>query len=151
MTTRWYAVHTNPQKERLAVRALLAQGIDVFWPHYLARVKHGMRLGYTLRSWFPRYVFVSEGTFFSAGAVNDTMGVSTLVYVGDQLLDIPDDIIWDLRSMADPRGLIPASSLGPKDMVKIRGDNLIPAMRQLASLKTRVWAKGVTATVQKVA
>lgn len=151
MTPRWYAVHTAPQKERLAVRALLSQGIETFYPHYLASIRVGTRRGYTFRPWFPRYLFVAEGAYFSAGNVNTTMGVSTLVYVGEKLLTIPEPLIWDLRSMADPRGLIPASSLGPKDMVRIRGDNLLECMKELASFKTRVWAKGTTATVRKVA
>ena len=144
----WYAARYIPQKERLAVRALLFQGIDVLWPHYLAQVRHGTRRGYALRSWFQPYLFVSDGPSFSGRAVNKTMGISTLLYVGDQLMTIPEELIWDIKSIADPRGCIPAFAAKhrPKDMKDIKGANLIEALEELRDLKRKVWAGGIAAT-----
>jgi hypothetical protein len=149
MTERaWHAVHCAPLKERLATRLLLAQGIEVFWPHFLCTVRLGQRRGYALRSWFPRYLFVADGPTFSQSLVNGTMGVSRLVYSGETLLTIPYDVILDLKSLADPRGLIPMAKNPPANMVAIRGDNLVECLRQLASFKTKVWQRGLEATVR---
>lgn len=149
----WYAVQIapHPDTQRLAVRVLRAQGIEVFWPHYLAQVRHGTRRGYALRSWLPRYLFVRDGPFFSAGAVNTTMGVSTLIYVGDYPVPIPEDVIWELKSMADPSGCIPRSSLGAANMVRIKGENFFECLKALGGLKAKVWAAGMTAAVRKAA
>jgi hypothetical protein len=78
------------------------------------------------------------------------MGVKRLVYSGDKLLPIPFEVILDLKSLADPRGLIPLAKNPPANMVAIRGDNLVECLRQLASFKTKVWQRGLEATVRVI-
>lgn len=143
--TKWFVCSTAPLKERHVVRQLQARGIGEFWPHYLAQVRHGKRRGYAFRSWFKGYVFVQDGDNFSAGVVNDLDGVSTLLYTGHGLCTIPEDIIWDLKSMCEPDGLIPKAlaKVAPKEIVILKGDNLIACLEELRKLKTKVWAKGM--------
>ena len=146
--TNWFAVMATPTKERLATRMLEAQGLSVFWPHFLAEVRQGTRRGYAFRSWIAPYLFVTSGSRdFNSYTVNNTMGVSTLVYSGDKPLRIPTDLIWDLKSLAEPDGLIPSATvkLKPKNMVTITGENLIQCLKQLRGLKTKVWARGMRA------
>lgn len=147
-----YALQTAPLKERLVVRQLRACGIDEFWPHYLAGVRHGKRRGYAFRSWISPYIFVMDGPKFDAGVVNNLMGVSTLLYCGEKLLKVPEDVIFDLKSMAEPDGLIPGAiaKLRPKNMVMISGANLISCLDELRKLKTKVWAKGMLSTERDV-
>lgn len=150
--TKWFAVQCAPLKERLVVRQLQVRGIGEFWLHYLCAVRHGTRRGYSFRSWIKGYVFVEDGPNFSAGVVNRLEGVSTLLYNGHGLCTIPEPIIWDLKSMAEPDGLIPsavARMKPPDNMVMIKGDNLIACLEELRKLKTKVWAKGMESAERK--
>lgn len=151
--TTWYALQTGPQKERIAVRQLWSRGIEVFWPHYLAGVRHGTRRGYAFRSWLQPYMFVADGPNFSAGVVNNLIGVSTLLYDGEGLQIVPEKYLWLLKSLAEPDGLIPSSiaKMKPNNMVDIKGDNLINCLRGLRGLRAKVWASGILSTTKRAA
>ena len=139
----WYAVQAVATKERLAIRHLLRQGYDVFWPHYLAAIRDGTRRGYAFRSWLPpAWLFVAEHD--DVTAIRSSMCVLGILQVGGQPLLISFSQLVGLRSIADPSGLVPRSRprlLAPGNMVEIRGSSLIDCLDSLNSLKLRVWAE----------
>lgn len=101
----WYAVHTNPRREHDASIWLRRQGYTTFFPFFRKKVYVGRRrfpreIDEPL---FSRYIFVEfRGKPHEAiGAVNDTIGVSTVVYLGDEPLDVPGRVIERLMAITD--------------------------------------------------
>ena len=103
-SVNWYATYTRTRSEWLVHRLLKYQGFETLYLHYPAMVKHARREYEVLRPYFPRYVFaaVSEGQEVSQ--INKTIGVSTVVYLGDKPLEIPLPVIEELRLRADENG-----------------------------------------------
>ena len=102
---RWYAVHSRPCQEGLADTNLRAQGYLTFYP--FERVRRRRRITGTTRfaiQWvevahFPRYLFVAlrkDGE--SLYAVNETLGVATVVYAGGEPLEVPHDVMDELTA-----------------------------------------------------
>lgn len=77
---RWYVVHTNAGKERLASEALKAAGYRVFYPWYFARVSHARQQYNVMRPYFPRYLFIGVAEGQSFWDANHAIGVSTVVH-----------------------------------------------------------------------
>ena len=110
---RWYAVLTKPRRERLADLNLRRQGYWTFFP--LKRVRRRRRRpggGHVVetveRPYLARYLFVAfrgrRGE--SAYQVNNTIGVTGMVYFGEGPLPIPNGFIDALMADADAAGLI---------------------------------------------
>jgi transcriptional antiterminator RfaH len=102
----WYAVHTGARAEWLVHSELRRQGFETLYLHYLASVAHAGRKIGILRPYFPRYLFVGLKPGQSIGTVNNTAGVSAVVYFGDEPLRIPDHVIAELRGRGDQMGRI---------------------------------------------
>ena len=102
----WYAVHTNARAEWLAHRELRRQGYDTLYLHYRGTVSHARRKIGVLKPYFPRYLFVGVKPGQSVGTINNSAGVSTVVYFGDQPLVIPPEVIAELRTRGDQNGAI---------------------------------------------
>ena len=102
----WFAVHTNARKEDLVNRLLEHQGFATLYLHYQTTVKHGRRTYINFRPYFPRYVFASPAEHLSVYDINRTIGVSTVVYLGDQPLEIPTPVVDELRARGNSRGLV---------------------------------------------
>ena len=102
----WYAVFTKPQKEGLVHTLLTLQGFETLYLHYPWTIRHARKERHVLRSYFPRYIFVSVGHGQAVGDINNTIGVSTVVYQGDDPLEIPLPVIEELRLRADESGLL---------------------------------------------
>ncbi len=101
----WFAVYTNPQKEGLVAFLLGMQRFETLWLHYMYR-PHRRGGALVCRSYFPRYLFVGLEDGQALGTVNDTAGVSTVIYQGDEPLEIPQPVIDELRLRADDAGLL---------------------------------------------
>lgn len=111
---KWYAVHTKPAREKDADTYLRRQGYMTFFPFTREkkfRTVHaasGKRcLIEVERPLFSRYIFValrrrSDNLF----DVNETYGVSTVVSIGGEPLQIPDGVITRLMSLTDADGLV---------------------------------------------
>ncbi len=102
----WYAVHTKPQKEGLVHMLLGLQGFETLYLHYPWTIRHARRVKHIMRSYFPRYIFVEVGPGQAMADINNTIGVSTVVYMGDEPLEIPEPVIAELRLRADETGLL---------------------------------------------
>ena len=100
----WYAVHTKPRKEPLVADALKHQQFDTLFLHYSTVVKHARKTRRVIRSLFARYVFVGVYPGQALYDINSTMGVSTVVYLGDKPLEIPLPVIEELRARGNAKG-----------------------------------------------
>lgn len=111
---KWYAVHTGPRAEKIASRNLRAAGYWVFYPFVRVR-KSRKRPNSEAKvvfvdeePYFPRYLFVGlrpergENLY----TVNRTDGVSTVVYLGPEPLEIPACVIDELMERADSTGQV---------------------------------------------
>ena len=113
----WYAVHTKPQKEGLVHKLLGFQGFETLYLHYPYVIKHARRTRMVMRAYFPRYVFVAVAEGQAIYDVNNTLGVSTVVYLDDEPLEIPGPVIAELRERADHKGML---KLSPKETTEVR-------------------------------
>jgi transcriptional antiterminator RfaH len=102
----WYAVHTKPRKEPLVNEALKRQDFETLFLHYGAVVKHARKTRRIIRAYFPRYVFVGVRLGQALYDVNSTMGVSTVVYLGDKPLEIPLPVIEELCARGNAKGRV---------------------------------------------
>lgn len=102
----WYAVHTKPRKEPLVADALKRQGFETLFLHYGAVVKHARKTRRVIRAYFPRYVFAGVYSGQALYDINSTMGVSAVVYLGDEPLEIPLPVIEELRARGNAKGRV---------------------------------------------
>lgn len=103
---RWHAVHTNSRAEWMAHQGLRERGFETFYPHYAGTVRHGRKSIGVLKPYFVRYLFVRIRVGQSYYAVGATPGVSSIVNIGGEPLDIPDKVVADLQRMGDEDGKI---------------------------------------------
>lgn len=115
--TTWLAVYTSPQKEGLVNMLLSLQGFETLHLHYPRTIRHARRERQVIISHFPRYIFVAVGEGQGLGDINNTMGVSTVVYMGDKPLEIPLAVIEELKSRAYGNGLLKET---PKETTETR-------------------------------
>lgn len=106
MTATWHVVHTKPRVEWLANDLLLHQGYETLFLHYMDTVKHARSAIEVNRAYFPRYLFVGVAPDMSLYDVNHTIGVSTAVYAGQEPLEVPPEVIGELRARGDEMGLV---------------------------------------------
>jgi transcriptional antiterminator RfaH len=100
---RWYLVHTKPSREAVAQENLQRQGFEVCFPRLKHFVRWGGRSRERVTALFPRYLFLrlDEGRQ-SLGPVHSTLGVSAVVRFGYQYTIVPDAVVGELQSRADP-------------------------------------------------
>lgn len=112
---RWYAVMTNPRMEEVAARNLKRLGYWTFYPFKRVRKLRKRAnvnahiVEWVNRPYFSRYIFVAlrhqgEGLY----AANEADGVSTVVYLGDKPLCIPNPIMDELMDRANDDGVVGA-------------------------------------------
>ena len=102
----WHAVMTKPRKEGLANDLLQYQGYETLYLHYPDTVKHARRTRKVLKPYFPRYVFAGMSNGLTVHGINRTIGVSTVVYLGDDPLEIPGPVMEELQRRGDQRGMV---------------------------------------------
>lgn len=104
MDVKWFAVMTKPNAEVQASTYLKRQGYHTFAPfirkrRYLGRLRAMQDVDHAL---FPRYVFVAfTKPTHNHHDVNETYGVSTVVRLGEEPLEIPNAVMDGLMSLAE--------------------------------------------------
>lgn len=93
------------------------QGFETLYLHYPAVIKHARRTRMVMRAYFPRYVFAAVGEGQTIYEINKTIGVSTVIYQGDEPLEIPGLVIEGLRLRANESGLL---KLSPEEVTEVR-------------------------------
>ncbi|HLT78534.1 MAG TPA: transcription termination/antitermination NusG family protein [Ferrovibrio sp.] len=103
----WFAVYTQPGKEKLAAQHLQNQGFGVYLPQYQKMRRHAGRTEIVAAPLFPRYLFA--GIDMEAQrwrSVNGTRGVVGLVMSGDKPIPVPEPVIAEIRAREDDKGFI---------------------------------------------
>lgn len=106
MTARWYAVMTEARAEPLATHHLRRQGYGVLYLHYPAEIRHARRVAKVTRPYFPRYVFAAVAPELPIGPIGRSIGVAGVVQAAGEPLEVPQEVIGELTSRADPNGLV---------------------------------------------
>jgi transcriptional antiterminator RfaH len=105
--TRWYAVHTQPNREFRAKNQLENQGFEVFLPKRLKTIRHARRLTSLPAPFFPRYLFIRlDLARHRWRSVNGTFGVASLVMLGEMPRPVPHGIVEAMIASVDAAGLL---------------------------------------------
>jgi transcriptional antiterminator RfaH len=100
---RWYLVHTKPSAEAVAQLNLERQGYETYLPRLLQRVLWRQQRRERVVPLFPRYLFLRlDSGRQTLSPVRSTAGVATVVRFGAEFAIVPDPVVGDLRSRADP-------------------------------------------------
>ena len=103
--THWFVCHTKPRQEWLANDLLRHQGYETLFLHYTDTSRHARRTVDVIRSYFPRYLFVGLTNGLTIYDVNHTIGVSTVLYMSGEALEVPSNVIEELRARGNKEGL----------------------------------------------
>lgn len=108
----WYGLYTQASREKAARKQLQASGIEVFWPHYLKRVKWGQRRQVVRveTSLFPGYLFARFDPARQMPVIRNTPGVSFVIGVGARPIAIDEELIETMRrACSNPALVSPAA------------------------------------------
>src|SRR5271165_1419975 len=104
---RWYAVHTLPFGEKRAAAQLQNQDYGAFLPKRQKTIRHARKLSTITAPFFPRYLFVAlDLDRHRWRSVNGTLGVSSLVMVGERPCPAPHGVVESLVAVADTEGVL---------------------------------------------
>jgi len=123
ISSRWYVVQTQVNREAKAAQNLQLQGYDIYVPRYLKQRRHARKVDFVARPLFPRYLFVAIDMATQRWrCVQSTFGVSRLVCNGDDPAAVPEGVVAALRAREDDKGFIkmdvrPAFTPGDKVLV----------------------------------
>jgi transcriptional antiterminator RfaH len=119
--SRWYAVHTQPNRELRAKGHLENQGFEVFLPERLKTVRHARKLSNIAAPFFPRYLFIRLNlTRHRWRSVNGTFGVSSLVMQGEMPHPVPRGVVEAMIASVDASGFLCfQESLAPGTQVRL--------------------------------
>jgi transcriptional antiterminator RfaH len=102
---RWFAVQTQPRRERLALHHLGNQHFETFCPLRRAVRRIGPRGVAALEPFFPSYVFVRVDPARERWrSINGTLGVARLVSFGTAPTALPEGLIERFRGLCDGDG-----------------------------------------------
>jgi transcriptional antiterminator RfaH len=100
---RWYLIHTRPLSEAIAQTNLERQGFEVYFPRLQQSVRRNQGWRTRIGALFPRYLFLRLDAGRQAlGPVRSTAGVASVVRFGAEFAVVPDGVVHELRSRADP-------------------------------------------------
>lgn len=102
----WLVVHSKPLSEWQAHVNLLNQGFTSFLPYKIHTRPSGRRMEGIVSGYFPRYLFVGVEPKRSIRPINSTYGVSSLVYLGDSPLTVPERVMEQLKARCSMDGLV---------------------------------------------
>lgn len=121
---RWYLVHTKPGSEVVAQANLTRQGYSVYLPRLIRSERRSGAAIERIVPLFPRYLFLLlREEQQSLVPVRCSLGVTCVVRFGSSYAVVPENVIHELRSRADPMSglfrLAPSSRLVPGSRVHI--------------------------------
>lgn len=152
----WLAVHVGPRMEAYASQHLRRQGYHVWYPFERIRRRKKLpnrdqfKIEWIEVPHFARYIFVAlTKPGQSVYAINETDGVSTVVYCGSEPLPIPHRVMDELMARADKNGCVGAIDKVSRKRFQAGQQvrfvetspfaGLIAEIEQDAGSKTRVW------------
>lgn len=126
---RWFAVRTQPRKERLALEHLARQNFEAFCPMWRGAHHKGRNLRQRLAPLFPSYVFVALDLERQRWrSINGTIGCIGVVSFGPRPAALPFGFLETMRTASASDGEVCFSQeLAIGDRVRVIGgtfDNL---------------------------
>jgi transcriptional antiterminator RfaH len=109
---QWFVAHTSPGCEGVADRNLWRQGFVTFYPQVQVRRRRKMPnrdrylVEQVLRPLFSRYIFVGLKAGQGLYTVNETSGISTVVYFDGAPLQVPQGVMDELMARTDSGGVV---------------------------------------------
>lgn len=136
---RWFAVQTQPRKERLALQHLRNQDFETFCPVKRTSRRVGARRVTALEPFFPSYAFVRLDIARDRWrSINGTIGVARLVSFGAQPSALPHGLIERIRKLCGDDGeLALDEGLRSGERVRIVGGPLDALCGLLVSVEPR--------------
>jgi transcription antitermination factor NusG len=123
-TTPWWALYTRHQCEKMVAETLTCKEFEVFLPLYASVRRWTDRQKTLFLPIFPGYVFVRGGLDRRLEIVM-TPGVQTILFYGEQVADIPETEIHNIRRMIEgPHRVEPHPYLKCGEKVRITRGSL---------------------------
>jgi len=99
----WYTLVTKPRRERLAQENLERQGFQTYLPELKdKRLRRGREVE-VIEALFPRYLFIQLTLWVdNIAPIRSTTGVSTLLRFGGYPMEVPEELVLNLKQHADP-------------------------------------------------
>lgn len=117
----WYAVHTHPRKEGVALENLVRQGFEAYLPQWpVQKVRRGKAVT-VVEAMFSRYLFVrldASGRGQSWSPIRSTLGVRNLVQFGGRPARVGDALVESLRAMERVAQAIPLVAPGDRVVIE---------------------------------
>ncbi len=99
----WHAVLCKPRREQLAEENLRNQGFEVYMPRMVTERRRAGQWKEIIEPLFPRYLFLKvRDDRQNLSPVRSTLGVVGFVRFGGMPATVPEVVISNLRSRADP-------------------------------------------------
>ncbi len=113
-TPRWYAVHSQPRKEAVALENLERQGFSSWLPRVARSVRKNGRWATKVEPLFARYLFVNlDVSQQDVSPIRSTLGCVGLVRQAGLPASVPVGVVEGLQALVDPEtGLHQLSQLG---------------------------------------
>ncbi len=110
---QWYAIRTQPRKEKLAESHYINQGFETFTPMVLGYRRHARRIERVAKPLFPGYLFLFlTETECRMPAIYSTIGSIGPVRFGDYHPPVPRRIIECIKSRMDDKGFVSHLGVG---------------------------------------
>lgn len=122
----WYVVQTKPHKEGVVERDLASQGVDLFCPRILERVRAGLHVQQRVAPMFPSYLFVNADVNHWGKKIRYTPGVRDFLRSDGTPHPVDPEIIQGIRSRIGPVGVYkpPLPRYEPGDRLRIESGPL---------------------------
>lgn len=117
MTGSWYAIHSKPRQEASARDNLERQDYKVYLPLIKRKKRRRDKWVEVIEPLFPRYLFIQLTlNLDDFSPIRSTRGVSQIVRFGDYPVQVPPDLIDELKAAQGPdhEYIDPARSLFSK-------------------------------------
>jgi transcriptional antiterminator RfaH len=120
---QWYVIHTHPNKEYFSQNNLNRQNFITYFPKYKKIISTAGKLKTIVKPLFPRYIFVKMDLKKQRWPlINATYGVKKLLSMGNEPLQISNEIIKKIKSRENGVGItdiVPDISASIGDSVTI--------------------------------
>ncbi len=104
-TVIWTLVYTKAKQEIRAKKHLENQGFQVFLP--IISIEQGSKksISEKLEAMFPRYIFIKINQEDDWSCIRSTIGVSKVIFFGQRIAQVPNQLITYLQSKSDKAGV----------------------------------------------
>jgi transcriptional antiterminator RfaH len=107
----WYAVRTKPRQEARARLEFERQGLEVYLPMVLTRIRHARKVDWEARPFLPGYLFLHLAPEERCWTrIRSTYGAIGVVHFGLHHPSVPDEAIAMMRASENEKGMIETTS-----------------------------------------